>query len=81
VYRYGGEEFAVLLPGTHMLGAAACARRLRAHVAQQLLAHNVTVSIGVADLHDKETAHTLIARTDQALYQAKSGGRNRVAIA
>lgn len=81
VYRYGGEEFAVLLPGTHMLGAAACARRLRAHVAQQLLAHNVTVSIGVADLHDQETAHTLIARTDQALYQAKSGGRNRVATA
>jgi diguanylate cyclase (GGDEF)-like protein len=81
VYRYGGEEFAVLLPGTHMLGAAACARRLRAHVAQQLLAHNVTVSIGVADLHAQETAHTLIARTDQALYQAKTGGRNRVATA
>jgi diguanylate cyclase (GGDEF)-like protein len=79
VYRYGGEEFAVLLPGAHLIGAAACGRRLREHVADQLLVHNVTVSIGVADLHPHDTVHTLIARTDLALYQAKSAGRNRVA--
>jgi diguanylate cyclase (GGDEF)-like protein len=81
VYRYGGEEFAVLLPATHMLGAAACGRRLREHVAHELLHHGVTVSIGVADFRPNDSAQTLIARTDRALYEAKSAGRNRVATA
>jgi diguanylate cyclase (GGDEF)-like protein len=81
VYRYGGEEFAVLLPATHMLGAAACARRLREHVAHALQGHHVTVSIGAAGLLPRDTAHSLIARTDRALYEAKSAGRNRVATA
>ncbi|HTS66113.1 MAG TPA: diguanylate cyclase [Candidatus Acidoferrales bacterium] len=80
--RYGGEEFLVVLPGCDLANAAVQGERLRLAVAAQSfpLPHRqlaVTCSIGVAStaVHPPET---LIRRADEALYQAKSQGRNRV---
>lgn len=84
--RPGGEEFALLLPGTPPGSAAIVAERLRAMVeadsAASELAHSVTVSIGVAaiDPADGETIEKLMRCADEALYRAKAAGRNRVEI-
>jgi two-component system cell cycle response regulator len=89
--RFGGEEFVVLLIDADLESAAMVASRIRASVADQpfLLPEGqglpVTVSIGVAVLDDFEREHAieavaqeLVARADQALYEAKQQGRNRV---
>jgi two-component system chemotaxis response regulator CheY len=86
VYRYGGEEFLVLLPEQTLESAAAAAGRLRAAVEELGIPHAgggvVTISAGVAGPFDaEETAEELIARADTALYAAKAAGRNRVEIA
>lgn len=84
--RFGGEEFAVLLPATGLVEAASVAERLR--LAVELLAVTgaddaavrPTVSIGVATsrLGHAPTLDALLATADQAMYAAKRGGRNRV---
>ncbi|EXI80612.1 MAG: putative diguanylate cyclase YdaM [Candidatus Accumulibacter appositus] len=88
--RYGGEEFAVILPRTPRGGAVGLAEALRALVAsrrirnggnKQTLIGNITVSIGIADYVAGESAADFIARADQALYEAKAQGRNRVSLA
>lgn len=78
--RYGGEEFAVVLPNTPLQGALALAERLRAGVAQiPWPKRPITLSIGVAaQTAAAEDPHTLIAAADEALYEAKRAGRNRV---
>ncbi|MBY0336081.1 MAG: GGDEF domain-containing protein [Acetobacteraceae bacterium] len=83
--RIGGEEFAVLLPGTGADAAATLAERLRVAVAAEgyLVAEGqppiaVTASFGLAQRRPGETGEALLARTDAALYAAKRGGRNRV---
>lgn len=86
VYRYGGEEFMVLAPNTARDGAATLAERIRRHVEITPCSTehgdlNVTASIGVATLAAGESETNLVARADQALYQAKREGRNRVALA
>ena len=87
--RYGGEEFVVLLPQTELAGAAALAQKIRLGV-QALSAVNpgspfghLTVSCGVAALTPAAgmDAQTLLKAADDALYQAKQGGRNRVVAA
>jgi diguanylate cyclase len=86
--RYGGEEFVVLLPETPLEGARVAAERIRAKVEEtefpgehtQPLGR-VTVSLGVATLEPGEDAAALVKRADEALYRAKTGGRNRVALA
>jgi diguanylate cyclase (GGDEF)-like protein len=81
VSRYGGEEFLVILPDTPPAGAMQVAERLREAVAALVgLSKMVTVSIGVASCHQDETAESLVARADAALYQAKNSGRNRVVM-
>ena len=80
--RYGGEEFLVLLPDTGIDGALRAAERLR-EVQQQRLEHHgtvphVTLSAGVAEYVSGESIESLLRRADQALYDAKSAGRNRV---
>jgi len=71
--RYGGEEFAVLLAGCEDDVARDIAERLReATVGEQ------TVSIGLARWDGRQTAARLVERADQALYDAKNAGRNRV---
>lgn len=88
--RFGGEEFVVLLEGDRAGAAAGIAESVRARVQQDLArlptgGIEVTVSIGVALLHDlidpaASSVDILLDAGDQAMYQAKAGGRNRVAI-
>lgn len=80
--RFGGEEFAVLLPGTRVREGSLVAERLRATLAAQACSHgqrdlHITVSIGVAVAQPDEDPATLIARADKALYAAKEAGRDR----
>ncbi len=79
--RFGGDELALIMPETPLAVAAGVAERLRALVADGTteVPFAVTISIGVAELEAGETASTLLARSDKALYAAKVDGRNRVA--
>lgn len=82
--RLGGEEFAVLLPGTGIEDGRALAERLRERIEAQPAATSegdiaVTVSIGVAALGDRP--EQALDQADSALYRAKSSGRNRVCVA
>jgi len=86
--RYGGEEFLIAMPDTDMSFAEIIAERLRQEIAARKFVVNggrdtiqVTVSIGIASTEngpEGDTAQKLIKRADEALYQAKSSGRNRV---
>jgi diguanylate cyclase (GGDEF)-like protein len=89
VARYGGEEFVVVLPGTDFSGAALLAERLRGAVEGLQIAHtgsrvgvHVTISLGVATVVPQRgvSPDALVAAADQALYQAKHDGRNRVRV-
>lgn len=81
VARYGGEEFVLLLPDVSLERAATECEYLREAVAALPLPLPLTVSIGLATHAPGETAEALFARADAALYEAKRGGRNRVALA
>jgi two-component system cell cycle response regulator len=84
--RYGGEEFVVVMPDTDPLIAEKVAERIRAEIAQAPFAIGnsgkqieVTVSVGVSSLRKTgDTVEELMKRADVALYEAKTGGRNRV---
>jgi len=83
VFRYGGEEFLVLLPQTEIEGAIALGEKIRAEVASRKFgdrecAFTLTLSAGAASLEGDESIHEMIARTDMALYRAKERGRNRI---
>jgi len=82
VCRWGGEEFVVVLPDTSPSGAVQVANRLRSAVAALAdLPVSITVSLGVACIHQDEAAGELIQRADAALYAAKQQGRNRAILA
>ncbi len=86
--RYGGEEFLIAMPDTDLNFASVVAERLRQEIAMQKFHVNagrdeltVTVSIGIASTEngpEDDSAQKLIKRADEALYEAKTGGRNRV---
>jgi len=82
--RIGGEEFALLLPQTDLAGAQELAERIRGTVEQSsatcsAVTIHCTVSIGIVQWAGQaESVENLLARADQAMYEAKRGGRNRV---
>ena len=80
VFRQGGEEFAVLLPETNVSRAMILANDLRARIedAEIVPGRTMTVSLGVCDVSVADSAEDWLQQTDEALYRAKSGGRNRV---
>jgi diguanylate cyclase (GGDEF)-like protein len=89
--RFGGEEFAILLPRTAAAEAGRVAERLRGHIANEPIAVgqgrgdsilvSVTVSAGVAELTDAgQDLDDLLATADAALYEAKNAGRNRICV-
>jgi diguanylate cyclase (GGDEF)-like protein len=89
VARYGGEEFAVLFPNTTTMRGAVLAERLRSALAATPFSpapgadHPLTVSIGVCGVVGRDArlgSAELMRRADEALYQAKTSGRNRVEV-
>jgi diguanylate cyclase (GGDEF)-like protein len=88
--RYGGEEFVVLLPNTQSAGAANLADAIRRAVSDQNLPHalngpsrRITVSLGVASVSPRDSRYSrkdLLKWADEALYDAKATGRDRVAL-
>ncbi|PYN02576.1 MAG: hypothetical protein DME07_10075 [Candidatus Rokuibacteriota bacterium] len=82
VTRYGGDEFAIILVNTAKGGGVTYADRIRRVIEQHNFAHTpVTVSLGVASIpEDATNVDDLIVAADQALYDAKRTGRNRVAV-
>jgi diguanylate cyclase (GGDEF)-like protein len=85
--RYGGEEFAVILPGNSAAEGAAVAEKMRLDFEQHSWRRHpdliLTASFGVADLtmvDPSATPHDFLAHVDRALYSAKHGGRNRVSL-
>jgi diguanylate cyclase (GGDEF)-like protein len=86
--RYGGEEFAVLLPGVDREAALMVAERIRARTETTIISlspgitDRITISVGIASAPEQGLERiTLLRLADEALYRAKSGGRNRVATA
>lgn len=86
VGRYGGEEFAVILTGTSLANAHQVAEILRLNIERSKLRHvagnddvvQVSVSIGVTEYIPGESTDDLVRRADEAMYQSKHQGRNRV---
>lgn len=85
VFRYGGEEFAVILNSTDIDGASFLANRIRIAIEKRNFKYDglnvrVTISAGVARLEKEFDGSHLVNIADQALYQAKNQGRNRVVV-
>jgi diguanylate cyclase (GGDEF)-like protein len=79
--RWGGEEFAVILPHVSAFESCRVANNLRKRVAETVIVCGdpVTISCGIAVHRPDETPGALFARADAALYRAKAEGRNRIA--
>lgn len=83
--RYGGEEFCCILPETSAEDAMNLAERFRCQVSELIMPYKedkvrVTISLGVAELCEGDTPDQLLKRADDALYEAKNGGRDRVVL-
>mgnify|MGYP001102270418 CR=1 FL=1 len=79
--RFGGDEFVMLLPLTDPDSGKAAAERIQQSVRSSGGLPNLTISIGVASVRDEGASlEELLARADQALYDAKGGGRNRISV-
>ncbi len=85
-YRYGGEEFTIILPETNAIEAVTVADRLRTAVEKEALSPTpdthvpVTVSVGVTEYAKDESKADFVRRADQAMYQSKNNGRNSVSV-
>ena len=80
LYRFGGEEFVILLRGGNEEDARAAFERFRVNVESYLFPQvkNVTVSVGFTEVQHQDTPNQAFSRADQGVYQAKHQGRNRV---
>jgi diguanylate cyclase len=86
IARFGGEEFVILLPDTSLEEAGQTITRVQRELTKSIFMHNnermlITFSAGVALRQADEDQATLIGRADDALYQAKRAGKNRVVCA
>lgn len=85
-YRYGGEEFTVILPETGAAKAKNVAQRIRASLEAETFTPKsgqnvtITISIGVTEYYAKEELSSFIQRADKAMYRSKQNGRNRVSF-
>ena len=85
-YRYGGEEFTVILPETTGEEAKTVAQRIRASLEAEKYTPvpgkvaRITISIGVTQCYPKEELSAFIRRADKAMYLSKQNGRNRVSV-
>jgi diguanylate cyclase (GGDEF)-like protein len=83
-YRYGGEEFTIILPMTRSVDGAVTAERIRAEFKKELFTPapgeevHMTVSIGLAQYNPQEDMKAFVHRVDQLMYQGKKNGKNRV---
>jgi len=83
-YRYGGEEFAVLLPETGLKEACLVGIRIKDSIAAEIFkpepgeTQSVTVSLGASELLEEEDFTSFIKRTDKAMYKSKTTGRNKL---
>lgn len=84
-FRYGGEEFVILLPMTGKMEGVQLAERIRAAFEREIFVPcpqsevQMTLSIGVAQFHREETAEAFVKRADERMYSAKQAGKNRIA--
>ncbi len=83
IYRYGGDEFVISLPGTDREGALDVAERIRHRIERTSLELDnvrlvLSASIGIAEIHDRDTLNSVFRRADEAMLGSKKGGRNRV---
>lgn len=83
--RYGGEEFVMILPGVNDSEAAGFADKIREEISHVTFLFKgkpikVTISCGIAVMHEKDNAENLLERADKALYEAKENGRNCVKL-
>jgi len=86
IFRVSGEEFVIVLSDTGLAGAKVLAERIRKAIESHTLAYDmatikITVSIGIYDMHENDTADTLMKHADNAMYKAKYNGRNQVCLA
>jgi len=85
VFRYGGEEFVVILSCTNSHGACLLAERIRESIAARPIPHDdgeisISASLGVASFERLDDSQSLFSRADTALYEAKHKGRNRTEV-
>lgn len=86
VSRYGGEEFVILLPNTKLEEAVQILSRIRRNLTKKFFLHEnkrllITFSAGIAQHQPGESQESIFKRADEALYRAKSGGKNQILIA
>ena len=84
--RWGGEEFAVIMPACDIANASTIADKIRDSIMDEIfvgqdIKRKITISIGISDAKDGKGADEMLRRADYALYQAKANGRNRIEIA
>lgn len=83
--RLGGEEFAIILPETELMGAAEVAERIRGNLEKTPILYDakeffITASIGVNEFRNGDSLETLLNRADKTMYHAKKTGRNRICL-
>ncbi len=83
--RYGGEEFVIVMPETCLSDGLVAVEKLRKDVSQSQFHYQgtgvaITVSVGLAEMHEDDNPETLFQRADRALYKAKDSGRDRTCV-
>ncbi|MGE4519128.1 MAG: GGDEF domain-containing protein [Desulfobacteraceae bacterium] len=85
-YRYGGEEFAVILPETRAEEAEVVGDRIKEKLYEEIFVPcsdkevTVTASLGITEYCPPESPHSFVSRSDKALYSSKENGRNRITV-